>query len=132
MRCNYKYSCKHCDRQFLSKSLLAEHQRVKHRGLRYPCTQCNKQFTQKGHRARHQRSVHERIKYPCNQCSHSSTLCWYRCHTFFVSLLSPLLWSLYSRLFDTQVLECSLFSHSHQSKARDNFNSFYQPLAAWS
>ena len=62
-----KYHCKECGKQLSTKASLNIHIRVVHEGIRYSCGECRHQATSKGNLA------HEGIKHPCDKCQHQAS-----------------------------------------------------------
>ena len=53
-----KFSCKHCEKQFLRQSTLTSHVHLIHEVMKYACKQCDYQTNKKGCLRRHSQSKH--------------------------------------------------------------------------
>ena len=69
----HKHSCKLCDFDARSPSLLKEHNQAVHEGIRYHCDQCDYLATTERNLMQHKRVKHEGIRFTCDQCEYSAT-----------------------------------------------------------
>ena len=53
-----KFSCKHCEKQFLRQSTLTSHVHLIHEGIKYACQECDYQTNTKGCLKKHSKSKH--------------------------------------------------------------------------
>jgi hypothetical protein len=75
------YFCNQCDYLTYKSSLLSQHRRNEHEGLRYKCDQCPYKSKQRSVLVVHRKSRHEGVKFDCKQCDFKGAAGSVRRHT---------------------------------------------------
>ena len=62
------FNCNQCEKSYITKSGLYNHQATMHHSIKHKCDQCDKEYNSKASLLDHQNSKHGSIKYKCDLC----------------------------------------------------------------
>ena len=70
---NDEYHCNRCEKNFITKEYLIQHQKKVHTDAQFQCNECDMKFKTKDQLKKHVLSIHLKIDYNCDSCSQTFT-----------------------------------------------------------